>query len=455
MTSLNDALEFSSRGKINQLDSQTMKSRLSHEYHGSKLCEPDLKLLEKSHHLREFIQQEIARNQGIIPFSEYMSLALYAPELGYYSGNMPKFGFGGDFITAPEISPLFSQCLASFCQDVLRNLKDEHNRCQGDILEIGAGSGQMALDILVDLYHQNSLPRHYYIFEISPTLKKRQELKLKEGLERQCGEYGVEIFSRIIWIDAYEGFFPKTSFQGIILANEFLDALPVELFTIKEGKFYFNYVVMRNGKFELECREPETHSLIWQSHDEIQHLLSSGIDYQSEINFNLEKNIENMASILNSGVVLLIDYGFPRQEYYHPDRTMGTLMCHYQHRAHHDPFYYPGLQDITAHVDFTAVALAAQAANLEISGYTTQANFLIDAGLIHLLERQRYLEDSKNNKSENLTQHSIQMKNITQNQAINILTSPAEMGELFKVIALSKNYDKELIGFRNDLRNRL
>lgn len=415
----------------------------------SSLPEPNVLLAEKSHRLQELIQNEIARNQGSILFSDYMDLALYTPELGYYSGTMQKFGKSGDFVTAPEISPLFSRCLAGFCQNVLRNFNDENKRNHGDILEIGAGSGQMALDILVELYRQNALPRHYYIYEISPELSIRQQHKLREGLAEHCGEEGVEIFSRVIWIDVTYGHYglPKASFQGVILANEVLDALPVDLFTIKNGTVYLNHVVIRNGKFEMELHEPNepsTQYSNWQSHDEIECLISSKTDYHSEINFTLDKILENIANLLHSGVVLFIDYGFPRQEYYHPDRFMGTLMCHYQHRAHTDPFYYPGLQDITAHVDFTAVALAADAANLQVAGYTNQASFLIDAGLIQLLEREKFLGAQ-----------SMQLQKITQNQAMNLLTSPAEMGELFKVMALCKNYEEELIGFRNDLRNRL
>lgn len=464
--------------------------------HPANLRQPEPLLAEKSRVLQEHIINEIRNHQGAISFADYLSLALYTTELGYYSGPAEKFGKMGDFVTAPELSPLFSRCLAKFCQEIMLNLGD------GDILELGAGSGQMAADILSELYEQRSLPKHYYIFEISLLLRKRQQTTLQKNLALKYGEKtSEEILARVQWLNTNElvgltnplsvtspsDCLPTNSFRGVILANEVLDALPVHRFTIKEGHFYLNNVVEREVRGESE--ENGTSGGLLGFEDDnicfchpnnltkniddvdslnmiINHFQSSNlfnIDiqdksfiYHSEINLYLKNWIADLASILQSGVMLFIDYGFPRHEYYHPDRSMGTLMCHYRHRAHHDPFFYPGLQDITAHVDFTHVAEAALAANLEVVGYTNQASFLIDMGLIEFLTRTEPspVDATDNHPTFHHSKKSIETLKL--NQAVNILTSPAEMGELFKAIAFSKNYEGDVPGFgMHDMRNRL
>lgn len=364
------------------------------------------------------IFSEIKKNGGKISFAKYMDLALYTPGLGYYSCGIQKFGTQGDFVTAPEISPLFSQCLAFQCEEILKNLGD------GDILEIGAGSGQMAVDILIQLEKLRRLPEHYYILELSADLKNRQQEKLKRFLP--------EFFDRVIWLETLANF----DFSGVILANEVLDAMPVHQFRIQEGILHEVEVIECNGKLKTQISETNNPYLLEHYHSK-----TWPTEYTSEINLNLKPWIASLSDILKSGIILIIDYGFPRQEYYHPDRSMGTLMCHYRHYAHHDPFLYPGLQDITAHVDFTAIAEAASATGLDILGYTSQAAFLLSTGLMNLAEKNH---------------PNTEKEKVIQNQAIQTLTSPAEMGELFKVIALGRNFDSPLLGFKlNDRRYAL
>jgi len=287
----------------------------------------------------------------------------------------------------------------------------------------------MAVDILIELAKMAILPEHYYILEISADLKARQ----KEKIAKLCPQF----LNRVSWINELS---PK-EFQGVILANEVLDAMPVERFLVDASKdcvyeigVGINEELIAHAHSEpgpnpLKFLHDETkntdilelyHSRNWPKH----------VPYTSEINLQIKGWIASLSDSLKKGVILLMDYGFPKNEYYHPDRQMGTLMCHYRHYAHSDPFWYPGLQDITAHVDFTAVAEAALDANLEILGYTHQAAFLLGCGLTELVETPQ-----------------TEMATLSQAQAINVLSSPAEMGELFKVIALGRNIEDPLLGF--------
>ena len=380
---------------------------------------PEPEALAASQKLLDHIIDRIRRSEnGDISFAEFMDLALYAPGLGYYQVGTQKFGRAGDFITAPELSPLFSKCLARQCQQVLETYGG------GDILEIGAGSGQMAADILNALSEWGSNLGAYTILELSPDLKQRQKAKI--------AEYCPKLLDKVQWLETL----PSSKFQGLILANEVLDAMPVHIFKVENDLLFWKRVAEEQGK------------LIWRecphSHTEILQLFPENrcIDpYTSEINLSLKAWITSIEKVLSAGLILLIDYGFPEREYYHPDRQMGTLMCHYRHLAHADPFLYPGLQDITAHVDFTGIASAGVDANLEVLGYTNQAQFLLNCGLL----------DFANLIPENDFKAMVQ-----RNQHINVLTSPAEMGELFKVIALGKNCEIELLGFKEgDQRYRL
>lgn len=362
-----------------------------------------------SHALMHLIQAEITQ-KGPMPFARFMEMALYQPGLGYYRCGTQKFGEGGDFVTAPEISPLFSQCLARQCGEVITILGG------GDILELGAGSGVMVADILAELEKTQQLPTHYYILELSAELAARQRTLLQKRLPH--------LFHRVVWLDRL----PSSPLTGVIIGNEVLDAMPIHKFSIQQGIQEYCVVNAKEG-FQWQIHSPLTMQLCKQV--EALHCdFEEG--YESEINLNLSPWLAGLSAILKHGVLLLMDYGFPAREYYHPDRHMGTVMCHYQHRAHDNPLILVGLQDITAHVDFTAVAKAAIEHGLQVEGYTTQAWFLLNCGL-----------------TENLPVNSDPKTQLKINQQIRMLTLPSEMGELFKVIALTKNYLSPLLGFSN------
>lgn len=378
---------------------------------------PDTDALAHSERLSAIIRQEI-QQQGSISFARYMQLALYAPGMGYYNAGAYKLGASGDFVTAPEISPLFSRAIAQQCAQVLAELKG------GDILELGAGSGVMAADILLELAALQQLPQHYYILEISADLKQRQQQLLQQRIP--------QFYSRIHWLESLT----DIAINGVILANEVLDAMPVHKFCMNETVNEFHVVTEKNN-FAWQLIPATNHELIT-------HVEKLAIDfppgYISEINLNLLNWINSLSAVLTRGLILLVDYGFPRHEYYHPDRNNGTLMCHYRHYAHDAPLLWPGLQDITAHVDFTAVAEAADNTNLNVAGYTAQAYFLLNCDIMKLAQAQ--MTDDINHAKVA--------------QQIKKLTYPAEMGELFKAIALTRNLDILLMGFREyDLRRKL
>jgi len=372
----------------------------------SQLPRPNELALQHSQFLKQYIVEQIDSAGGAISFEKFMQLVLYAPNLGYYSADLRKFGETGDFITAPELSPLFSQCLAHQCIQLFENT---------DILEFGAGTGEMALGILNELQRLNKLPEHYYILEISETLKQCQQEKLQSFKEI------------VVWLEHL-----PEQFEGVILANEVLDAMPVRRFYIDEHKEIKEWVVIfKENKFEW----------ILQPADEILKETVRNLNqnfpanYSSEINLFLNPWIQSLGEMLKKGAILLIDYGFPRREYYHPQRDQGTLMCHYRHYAHSDPLLYVGLQDITAHVDFTAITKAAQQAGLDLIGYTSQGDFLLQGGLLNLITNFEELPMQERLKFA---------------QQIKQLTLPHEMGELFKIIGLSKNLNIQLPAFRND-----
>lgn len=390
--------------------------------HDSKdLPAPDDIAQQHSEKLIALIKSEIDNNEGAISFQRYMELALYAPGLGYYAAGSNKLGAEGDFVTAPEISALFSQALANA---VLPALDKE-----SVILEVGAGRGCMAADILVYLKQQGKLPKEYWILELSADLRERQKSTIEEMVP--------ELLDTVKWLDEL-----PENFSGVVLANELLDAMPVQLFQKTEHDINEVNVVWKDDKFSFQLQSSFDERLITRIKDiecELGFELNSG--YVSEVNFAAEDWIKSIAERLQQGVIVLIDYGFPRHEYYHEQRTQGTLMCHYLHRTHPDAFVYPGLQDITAHVDFTAMADAALEADMRVMGYTNQVSFLMGAGLMELAA----LNDGSPLKQE--LERASQLKK---------LTLPHEMGELFKVIGFSKNCDVSLPAFEfRDLREHL
>ncbi|HPY39852.1 MAG TPA: SAM-dependent methyltransferase [Thiolinea sp.] len=379
---------------------------------------PSAEALAHSEQLKAIIRQKIQAQGGQISFYDFMQAALYEPSLGYYVAGLRKIGAEGDFVTAPEISPLFSQCLANQCAEVLSTL--EH----GSILELGAGSGLMAAQLLLRLEQLNCLPENYFILDLSPDLQARQY----ETLEK----YVPHLLARVQWLSSL----PSKPLRGVILGNEVLDAMPVELFRLEEQGLASVQVCLVEGEFAFITAP-------LPAPDSIQKLLPAELSmpYTSEFNPALAPWIHSLANCLETGLLLLIDYGYERADYYHPERNQGTLLCHYQHRVHSQPLLYVGLQDLTASVDFTAVAEAGLDAGLQLAGYTTQAAFLMSCGLEDL-----FIEALKVNPQANY-----QLA-----QQIRTLSLPSEMGERFKAIALTKGFTTPLLGFRlGDRQHRL
>jgi SAM-dependent MidA family methyltransferase len=383
------------------------------------LPSPDPLATAHSQRLSDTLQTILAQSGGAIPFIDFMDYVLYAPGLGYYSAGSVKFGTSGDFITAPQLSPLFSQCIAQQCQQVLATLNG-----QGSLLEFGAGEGVMAADILQTLAHLDCLPKEYIIIEVSADLRERQQAMLQRRVP--------DLFSRIHWLNSL----PPPPFKGVILANEVLDAMPVHRFQLEEQEINEFYVGHDGTQFIWKIM-PTSHGALRAAVEALRPHLSNG--YISEVNLNIVPWLKALAEILTTGLILIIDYGFPKHEYYHPQRHQGTLMCHYRHHAHDNPLILPGLQDITAHVDFTAVAQAAQSVGLQVNGYTNQANFLLATGLTDLLSESQ----------DDMTTY------LRLAQQVKLLLLPSEMGELFKVIALTRHWDGTLLGFERDEQKRL
>ena len=379
----------------------------------SELPTPPAEALAHSERLTALIGEEIAASGGWISFARYMELALYAPALGYYTAGARKLGREGDFITAPEMTPLYGQTLARQAAEVLESGLDQ-------ILEIGAGSGALAAALLTELERLDRLPRNYYILEVSPDLRERERdllaLKVPQLLER------------VIWLNRL-----PTLYQGLIIGNEVLDAMPAHLVRAGTAGVEEAGVVLQDRAFAWAWR-PAAAELRAAAE-----ALRLPPGYQTEIQLVACAFVRTLAQSMARGVILLIDYGFPAHEYYHAQRAEGTLMCHYRHRAHADPFFLPGLQDITSHIDFSAVAHAGEEAGLELLGYTGQAQFLINCGITDIMLRT---------PPENAAAY------LPQAAAAQQLLSPSEMGELFKVIALGKDYAAPLVGFASGDRRR-
>ncbi len=366
--------------------------------------------------LAEMIREQILANGGSISFARYMELALYAPGQGYYSAGATRFGAHGDYVTAPEVSPLFSRCLARQCRQVLAGLPE------GDILELGAGSGIMARDLLLELQACAALPANYLILETSADLRQRQK-------ELFCADIP-QLLPRIIWLETL----PEQPLRGAIIANEVLDALPVVRVAPANGVLRELRVGHDGADFcwlEMPCRDDRI-GAAWAS---ISAELPAPLPapYRTEINLRAGVWLRSLSDLLQQGLMLLIDYGYPRHEYYHPQRNTGTLLCHYRHRAHANPFLYPGLQDITASVDFTAVAEFALECGLQLAGYTSQTHFLIGCGLDELVV------SAQDGAAQPAPAIAAQVKR---------LTLPGEMGERFKAIAFTRDFPQPLLGFQ-------
>jgi SAM-dependent MidA family methyltransferase len=371
------------------------------------LPEADALSLQHSADVVAHLKSIIRDTDGWIPFSRYMDLAMFAPGLGYYSAGAAKIGAAGDFTTAPEMTTLFGATLAKQVAQVL-------NTTGGDVLEFGAGSGKLARDLIISLGKQGCDPRQYLILEPSPDLRERQQLLLEKELPQWN--------SRIKWIEEM-----PENFVGVMIANEVLDAMPIDLIAWRADGIYERGVAVSGDEFIWQDRKLEPGTLF----DHAQ-AIDVAPDYMSEIHRAGAAFVRSLGDSLKHGIALLIDYGFLDHEYYHADRSTGTLMCHYRHRAHTDPFFMPGAQDITAHVHFSAMMDAARSAGLEVEGFTTQAKFLIASGITEQLGEI---------DPANATQY-LPLANQVQR-----LLSPAEMGELFKVLALGRGIDFPLLGF--------
>jgi SAM-dependent MidA family methyltransferase len=386
---------------------------------------PDSNAMHESEHAARVlarIRDRIKDAGGWLPFESYMRLALYEPGLGYYSAGARKLGAAGDFTTAPELSPLFGQCIARHCAEVLAGVGG------GDILEIGAGSGRLAFDVISALAAHGTLPGRYRILEVSADLIERQRELL--------GTLPAALASLVEWIDRPA----LQSWRGALLANEVLDALPVSCFQWRNGELLERGVALdaRGAlRWQNEQPSPPVRNEAERLRAEFGGAWPSG--YASELCLPAVPWIDTVTRSMSQGVALFIDYGLPQGDYYHPRRAAGTLRCHYRHRAHDDPFAHPGLEDITAWVDFTRVAEGAVAAGLDVLGYTTQAGLLLGLGV------EADVADAADQKTR-----------IRRASEARRLLMPEEMGENFKAIALGRGFDAPLAGFApQDLRRML
>ncbi|MEZ5728785.1 MAG: SAM-dependent methyltransferase [Burkholderiaceae bacterium] len=402
------------------------------------LPEPDAAALAASRTLARRLNRRIASAGGWIGFDAFMDAALYEPGLGYYAGGAVRFGPAGDFETAPGISPLYGACVARQCLQWLDHVPAE-------IYEFGAGTGQLAAQVLNELARHGRDDVCYRIVEVSAALRAQQA--------HTIGTIAPEALGRVQWLDAL-----PERFSGLVIGNELLDAVPVRLFALSQSRFFERGVVQdpqaiggfawadrpAGPAFEQSVRASLAQAG-WGGGDPDDLRLDAWPDgYHSEYAERADAWLLTIGERLETGAVLLVDYGFPASEFYHPQRHRGTLVCHYRHRVHDDPLRLVGLQDVTAHVDFTRLDLVASVAGMRCLGYTSQANFLLNCGLLEALSEV----------SESTS--GAQQAYLRQAQAVQTLVSEAEMGELFKVIAFGRSMPDEAIGFeRGDRRGAL
>ncbi|MBB5420977.1 class I SAM-dependent methyltransferase [Paraburkholderia atlantica] len=384
---------------------------------------PGPSALAQSDALVAEIRAQLDAAGGWLPFDRYMERALYAPGLGYYSGGARKFGLraddGSDFVTAPELSPLFAATLA---RPVAEALEASGTR---DVMEFGAGTGKLAAGLLNALDTLGAEFASYSIVDLSGELRERQRETIAAAAPA--------LLAKVRWLDAL-----PERFEGVVIGNEVLDAMPVRLFAHNGGVWHERGVVWRDGAFGFDDRPVAAaadQALLTEIDTDRE---NAGDGYVTETHEAARAFTRTICTMLARGAILLIDYGFPRHEYYHDQRAQGTLMCHYRHRAHGDPFLYPGLQDITAHVEFTGIAEAGVETGADLLGFTSQARFLLNAGVTEVLgeidpaDTRRFLPAAN---------------------AVQKLLSEAEMGELFKVIAFSRGLDDTLRAFSSGDRS--
>lgn len=403
---------------------------------------PSVEALAHSLQLSNLIRTEVEKSGNCLPFSTYMGMALYSPGLGYYSAGAHKIGFAGDFITAPELSPWFGATLAQTMRPVLDHFKSQQSATQ--ILEFGAGSGALAESLLKQLLLDGVILDRYFIMEVSPDLRQRQQERL-ENFQKNTA-----LQTQIVWIDEL-----PQDFKGVVVANEVIDAMPVDLVVKREdGWHQLGVSCHSEGSDTSEVTQggwgltdgPLLNSNVLPS-ALIELSDSLPVGYQTEIHSQAQAWITSLAKVLHSGLFLTLDYGFPAREYYHPQRSAGTLMAHYRHHAIPDPFHLPGLSDITAHVEWTSLTQTAAQNSMELLGYQSQASYLLNAGIGDLLLANLDPRDP--------------VSYLPHANAVQKLLSEAEMGELFKAIAFGRNTSHDevldqilhnLPGFRGRLR---
>lgn len=367
----------------------------------SKLPVPDLLAQQHSAKLEALIVEKIQTSGGKITFADYMQTCLYQPGLGYYSAGLSKIGAAGDFVTAPEISPLFSQAVARHIADVL-------TQSGGDCLEFGAGSGKMAGDILLQLAHWQCLPGHYYIIEASADLRLRQQQYLSEKLGK--------LFNKLVWLDQL-----PDNFTGAVLANEVCDAMPVHSLIFQETGIFEQYVGWPDQQLAWQTG-PLSTPAIAEKAECISPLLTTR-PFNCEVNLYAEAWLTSLAAILEQGAIFIIDYGHTANDYFHARRAAGGIRCHYQHQVHDEPLILPGLQDLTTHVNFTDLAETAHQAGLNVAGLQTQSDFLLAGDMLNLAQQQM-LDD---------------FQQLQQSAALKRLLLPEQMGAIFKALTLSKS----------------
>ncbi len=382
----------------------------------SPLPSPPNDLIEHSNTLSALIRDEITASGGAIGFDRYFELCQYAPGLGYYSAGLSKFGAGGDFVTAPGLGDVFARCIAVTLVPMLKAMPG------ASILEVGCGTGAMAADILQALHDQNALPARYWLLERSADLRQRQ----RETIEKRVPE----LLGLVEWLDAP----PSAPWQGVVLGNEIVDALPTQRFEISADGARELCVCSRGSGFEYTLGTPMP-SILTRLGADLLGALPLG--YRSEIQPQLSPWLAGLSASMQRGLVLLFDYGYPRHEFYLPERSTGTLVCHYQQRMFDAPFWYPGLVDLSSSVEFTALAEAGAGCGLTLAAYMSQAEFLVNGALAQVLEN---LADISERARLALTRQ------------VRILTLPGEMGERIKLMAFARELPESA---RAPILNRL
>jgi SAM-dependent MidA family methyltransferase len=387
---------------------------------------PDPDALAHSERLQALIRGQIAAAGGALPFSRFMELALYAPGLGYYSAGALKFGADGDFVTAPELGPAFATCVAHYAAAVFAQLDGDV-----DFFEIGGGSGAFAEAALRELQRREALPARYRILEPSADLRERQQQRLRAALP-------ADVAARVEWLDGP----PETAWRGLLFANEVLDALPTPRFAVRGGEVFEEHVALSADGALIRVDQPAD-ALLRAAVRHVEHDIGAPLPdgYRSELLPQLPYWIQAVGGLLQDGSMLFVDYGYPRAEYYLPERADGTLVCHRRHRASADPFHLPGLQDITAFVDFTALAEAGIGAGFELAGYCSQASFLVGNGLAVQLQAIEDLDDP--------------MDRLRRTNEVKRLMLPGEMGERFQAMGFQRGVDVRAAFAAGDLTRRL